>query len=209
MPTAYDKLIRVQITQPGMQNYNGYLRRHLFKDGKSVEEIPVRMALLLGASCTCVDEDGNVLNPNTYKFEQLGEVSAADFPSVAVVRQSDVDAAELAAVEEEAGPALSGEPMEDDDGGFVDDTVGFHEPGDEHEDPRVWSLSELEAIADANGISGLREVGDVLKVKGRSIGDLIQSILSSQTANPASDGDKFDGAKEISPSDSDGPDAKE
>lgn len=192
MPTAYDKLIRVQITQPGMQNYNGYLRRHMFKDGKSVEKIPVRMALLLGASCSCTDMKGNVLSPNTYKFEQIGEVSADDFPSVAVVRQSDVDAAELAAVEEEAGPALSGEPMEDDDGGFVDDTVGFSEPGEELDDPRVWSLAELEAIADSEGISGLREVGDILEVKGRSIGDLIQNILTKQMATPAPDSDKFE-----------------
>lgn len=190
MATAYDKLIRVTITQPGMQTYTGYLRRHLFKNGKSVEKIPVRMALLLGASCSCVDEKGNALNPNTYKFEQIGEVSAADFPSVISIRKSDVDAAEIAAVEEEAGPALSGEPMDEDDGGFIDDIVGFHEPGDEYEDPRVWSLAELEAIADAEGISGLREVGDILEVKGRSIGDLIQNILSKQISDPASDGGK-------------------
>ena len=195
-PTAYDKLIRVQITQPGMQGYNGYLRRHLFKDGRSVEAIPVRMALLLGASCSCEDEDGNALNPNTYKFEQSGEVSADDFPSVTSIRKSDVQAAEIAAVEEAAGPALSDEPMEEDDGGFVDDTVGFHNPGDEHLDPRVWTLTELEAIADAEGISGLREVGDILEVKGRSIGDLIQSILTKQSATPAPDSDGFDDAKE-------------
>ena len=196
MATAYDKLIRVQITQPGMQTYNGYLRRHMFKDGRSVEEIPVRMALLLGASCSCEDEDGNALNPNTYKFENVGEVSADDFPSVTSIRKSDAEAAELAAVEEEAGKALSDEPMEEDDGGFVDDTVGFSGPGDELDDPRVWTLSELEAIADAEGISGLREVGEIVEVKGRSIGDLIQNILSKQMSNPASDGDKFDSTEE-------------
>jgi len=196
MPTAYDKLISVQITQPGMQHYNGYLRRHMFKDGKSVEKIPVRMALLLGASCSCVDEKGNILSPNPYKFEQAGEVSADDFPSVRPVRQSDVDDAAMAAVEEEAGEALSGEPMEEDDGGFVDDAVGFHAPGEEHEDPRVWSLSELEAIADAEGISGLREVGDIVEVKGRSIGDLIQNILAKQMHTPSVDSDGFDDAAE-------------
>lgn len=196
MATAYDKLIRVQITQPGMQSYNGYLRRHMFKDGKSVEKIPVRMALLLGASCACEDEKGNALNPNTYKFEQVGEVSAADFPSVTSIRKSDAIAAEQAKIEEESGEALSAEPMEDDDGGFVDDKVSFHEPGDEHIDPRVWSLSELEAIADAEGISGLREVGDIVEVKGRSIEDLIQNILEKQTHEPAPDSDGFDADEE-------------
>ena len=101
----------------------------------------------------------------------------------------------MAEVEEEAGKALSDEPMEDVDG-FVDDTVGFHEPGEEHDDPRVWTLSELEAIADAEGISGLREVGEIVEVKGRSIGDLIQNILSKQMATPAPDSDGFESAEE-------------
>lgn len=190
MATAYDKLIKVKITQPGMQGYNGYLRRHLFKDGCSVEAIPVRMALLLGASCSVEDEDGNTLNPNTYVFDNgIGEVSADDFPSVIPIRKSDVDAAALAELEEESGAELSDEPMPD-----IDDTVAFSEPGDELDDPRVWSLAELEAIADAEGIGGLREVGDILKVKGRSIDDLIQSILKKQTGEPAEDGeDKPDG----------------
>ena len=182
MATAYDKLIKVQITQPGMQTYNGYLRRHLFKDGKSVEAIPVRMALLLGASCSVEGMDGNSLNPNTYVFDNgIGEVSAADFPSVRVIRQSDLDAAELKKLEEEEDVALSAEPMP------VDDVVGFTAPGDEFADPKVWSLAELEAIADAEGIGGLREVGDILKVKGRSIDDLIQSILKIQVGEPAED----------------------
>ena len=187
MATAYDKLIQVTITQPGMQNYTGYLRRHMFKDGKSTEKIPVRMALLLGASCSCVDDKGNQLNPNTYKFEQIGEVSADDFASVTLRTQADVEAEELAVVEEEAGPALSPEPMEDED--VVDDTIGFSAPGDELDDPRIWSLEELEAIADSGGISGLREVGDILEVKGRSIGDLIQTILAKQMETPAPDSD--------------------
>ena len=69
----------------------------------------------------------------------------------------------------------------------VDDVVGFTAPGDEFADPKVWSLAELEAIADAEGIGGLREVGDILKVKGRSIDDLIQSILKIQVGEPAED----------------------
>ncbi len=183
MATAYDKKIKVTITQPGMQGYNGYLRRHNFKDGKSVEAIPVRMALLLGASFSCEDEDGNALNPNTYRFDSIGEVSADDFPSVTSLRKSDIDAAKMEEMIEEGGPALSDEPMPEDE------VVGFSEPGDILDDPRVWSLAELEAIADSEGISGLREVGDILKVKGRSIDDLIQSILNKQTAEPADDSD--------------------
>ena len=159
----------------------------------SVEKIPVRMALLLGASCLCEDEKGVTLNPNTYKFDQIGEVSADDFPSVRVILKSDVDAAAIEEMIEEGGPALSDEPMPP-----VDDAVGFTEPGDEFADPKVWSLSELEAIADAEGISGLREVGEILDVKGRSIDDLIQTILKKQTGEPTEDSDSGDGISNVS-----------
>ena len=187
MATAYDKLIKVTITQPGMQGYNGYLRRHLFKDGKSVEAIPVRMALLLGASCLCEDEKGNQLNPNTYRFdapEGMGEVSADDFPSVVPIHKTDSDAIAISVMIEEGGPGLSDEPMP------VDDVVAFSEPGDVLDDPRVWSLAELEAIADAEGISGLREVGDILSVKGSSIDELVQTNLTKQSSEPSEDSDE-------------------
>ncbi len=191
MPTAYDKQINVTITQPGFAAYNGYLRRHLFKDGKSVGKIPVRMALLLGASCSVIDTDtGEQLNPNTYKFEQIGEVSADDFPSVTAIRKSDVINTEVAKVAEEAGAALDDGPMgspesdSESDSELVDDKVGFVAPGDEHEDPRIWSLAELEAIADADGITGLREIGGLIGVKNRSLDGLIQAILKAQVSEP-------------------------
>jgi len=184
MPTAYDKLISVQLTQPGFSTYTGFLRRHEFKDGKSVGKIPVRMALLLGASCSCIDADTKeVLSPNTYTFdadEGMGEVSAADFDSSPGRRVSDVEDERMAAIEEDYGAALSEDPMD----GSEDINVGFHEPGDDHEDPRVWSRQELEAIADDAGIGGLREVGDALDVKARGIDELMTAILSKQSSAP-------------------------
>lgn len=43
-----------------------------------------------------------------------------------------------------------------------------------------FTLEELEALADKNGIAGLREIGDTIGVKGTSIAGLIESILAKQ-----------------------------
>lgn len=43
----------------------------------------------------------------------------------------------------------------------------------------------LEAIADADGIKGVREIADLLGVKGNSIADLIGKVLAAQEAAPA------------------------
>jgi len=183
MSTVYDKQINVKLTQPGFSAYNGYLRKHQFIDGQSVGKIPVRMALLLGASCSCIDSDtGVALSPNTYVFESdgVGEVSASDFPSVVFSRQSDLDEAAANILVHEHADALSDSPAD----GPEDNDVGFHEPGAEHNDPRIWTRAELEAIADDDGIAGLREVGDILQVKGRSIEELMTAIMTKQISEP-------------------------
>jgi hypothetical protein len=47
-------------------------------------------------------------------------------------------------------------------------------------DVTIYSREQLEAIADQEGIHGLRKVGDVLNVKGVSIRTLIEDILKAQ-----------------------------
>lgn len=49
----------------------------------------------------------------------------------------------------------------------------------------LLTLSSLEKIADADGIVGLREIGDPLGVKGTSITKLIDGILATQAPTPA------------------------
>lgn len=48
-----------------------------------------------------------------------------------------------------------------------------------------YTAQELAAIADAKGIAGLREVGETLGVKGKSIKELIEGILKVAGAEPA------------------------
>lgn len=157
MPTAFDQTIRVKIVQPGMTGYNGYIRGTRFVDGISHEEMPIRDALRLAASCAVEDMNGNQLSPNTYVFEDADKISADDvMPKVEAI------------VEE----AIQPEPE--------DEVIDFYEPGEEHAEAKKWDLQALEAIADAEGISGLREIGEEFGVKERSIDGLIKEIMKAQ-----------------------------
>ena len=46
--------------------------------------------------------------------------------------------------------------------------------------PKVYSREELEAIADKDGIQGLRDIGNPLNVKATAIDKLIEMILLAQ-----------------------------
>lgn len=50
----------------------------------------------------------------------------------------------------------------------------------DEEDAREWSEEDLMALADDKGIKGLREIGDPMGAKGRSIPELIDSVLKVQ-----------------------------
>lgn len=45
---------------------------------------------------------------------------------------------------------------------------------------KVWTRGELEAIADKDGLNGLREIGQTLNVKANSIPKIIEAILKAQ-----------------------------
>lgn len=59
---------------------------------------------------------------------------------------------------------------------------------------RKYTLEELESIADKGGIAALREIGDKLGVKGRSIPEVISRIFEVS-------GQRVDGAEPITPED--------
>lgn len=169
MSTSFDKRIKVKITQPGMQTYTGYIRGTRFINGESVGDMPIRDALRLGASCQVSDMDGNIVSPNYHVFEDAATVTAADL--------APEKAPEPEVVEEVV------EEVADEE----DEVVEFYEPDEEHKPSKVWTVAELEAIADADGIGGLREIGDTLGVRDRSIDGLIREIMKAQSGSDLAD----------------------
>jgi hypothetical protein len=53
--------------------------------------------------------------------------------------------------------------------------------------PRIWTIEELNAIADEKGIEGVRDVAAPMGLKGRGIAELISAILEKQGNKPKVD----------------------
>lgn len=175
--SSFDRKIKVRITQPGMQTYTGYIRGTRFVDGESVDEMPIRHALLLGAACSLEDMEGRVVSPNYVEFVDAHEVTGlTNLPPRSQTVEEQHNAPEVQAEEESV-------PEEEDE------VVDFYDPNEEHADAKKWDLAALEAIADAEGISGLREIGDEFGVKERSIDGLIREIMKAQSGTDKLAGD--------------------
>lgn len=60
----------------------------------------------------------------------------------------------------------------------------FVETNEEIPSTTIYTKAELEALADKEGITGLREVADTMNIKGTSITGLINGILGSSNNAP-------------------------
>src|SRR6056300_1650233 len=131
--SSFDRMIKVRIVQAGMQTYTGYIRGTRFDNGVSVDPMPVRDALRLGAACAVQDMEGRVISPNYMEFEDASTITGMDVTppqSKTVVEQAQ----EAIRVAEETKAE--------------DEVVDFYDPNDEHAEPKKWTLEALEAIAD-------------------------------------------------------------
>jgi hypothetical protein len=162
------KKVTVKITAPMFAGYTGPLGGYLFKDGVSVDPIPLRNALRIGATIEAVDENDVQLSPSTYPVGvNLGAVEA-------VTQNLQTEAAVQAEYVPETSTAEAS-------------TIDITPERIVREDGTVvvtYSQAQLEAIADKRGINGLREIGDALGVKGRSMAELITNITVAQSGKP-------------------------
>jgi hypothetical protein len=165
------KLVPVEIKAEGWLGYTGPLGGFQFKDGKSVEPIPLRIALRIGATMEAYDISVDPplrLHPSTYAVDfRVSHVESRieALPTDAQVKNPPLPEVEPETTQDQT-PKISLEPTKIVMG---DGSVKV-----------VYSRAQLEAIADRSGISGLREIGDPLGVKGRSVGELIERIIEKQ-----------------------------
>jgi hypothetical protein len=186
--------MKVKVTEPGWAGYTGPLGMSEFVDGVSVDHISESEALRLGSimSIHVLDNAGNEVEQISPGIE-WNRVRAMSAPVVApvpteaeiaakIAAHAAAEADELAAtvgVEEaaklEAAATAAAAAAED-----------LTKPADEKktEAPKVWTREELEVIADAKGIAGLREVADPLNVKSNAIPSLIDKIIQAQSPEP-------------------------
>lgn len=162
---------RIKIVSGIFAGYTGAIGAGFeFVDGVSVDELPTLAAQIISAEgdAYVVDADGEfVLNDagNPYKV-MPGAMPFADSVSVPapLKRVSEVDGEE-----DDIETYL---PQKSD----LEFSGAGAEPTDE--EPTTYTREHLEAIADKAGLRGLREVGDKFDVKGKSIPELIELIMT-------------------------------
>lgn len=152
---------KIRLIGPLFEGYSGYLGPVLFEKGVSVEKVQRNQAIHIshGFSVEALNDDG----------EAVFRIHGGMIPATAnmfVVKDLPV-----AKVSEKA-PVV--EAKNETDG--ADDHTGS-EPVTE---TTKYTREELEAIADKSGLQGLRDIGDAIGVKAKSIPALIDKILSKQ-----------------------------
>lgn len=142
--------MKIRIDEVGYENYTGQLGMVDFVDGVSVNEVSQSELNRMAVVIRVV---------NVESEEQVGSL-------VDMQKNNDytfpVEEVLVNIPEPEQAPADSQAP--------ADDTAG----------KAIYSREQLEALADKEGIAGLREVAETFGVKGTSIVGLIQEILDAQ-----------------------------
>lgn len=155
--------MKVRLTQPGFENFTGPMGNTLFEDGLSTTEVSEREFNKLSAVMKVEREDGTTSAPVDVLLDNAN--TPAPMPEAAREAELESNAAALAAAGQSgddkpqtAAPSLS--------------TAAF------------YTREQLAAIADKDGIKGLRAIATPLGVKDNKIVDLIEGILKKNPAPP-------------------------
>jgi len=144
---------KLKITAPQWANYTGSLGVVHFTNGVSDEFVPdhIRRRLSIGMEMIEIDVDGNESrNSAAYKLLSTNTIHAP--VNAPLSRQTETEKArEDLSIAMESG-----------------------------KQPTFYTRENLEAIADKEGIKGLREAAEIWDVKHRSIPALIDMILAAQ-----------------------------
>lgn len=161
---------RIKVVKGIFAGYTGVLGMgRQFVNGASVEELPTLEAQMIAAEGTTyvIDQDGNFVKDEQGR-PYLVTPGAMPFPDtlgvsfISKVQEKDVEAKPVQKTEEPQTASVVDEHKE------------------QPEESANYTREELEAIADRAGLRGLREIGESLGVKGKSIPELIEKILNKQ-----------------------------
>lgn len=177
--------MKIKITEPGWAGFSDMLGTTQFENGVSVDSVSAQEALRLGAILRIeeVNENGDSMGQVGATVEMVHNRFVPAEIEAPILRGEDE---QPAAVEETPEPV---EIEGDAPSGEVDalEANGLETQAPDSQDTpaasvKVWTREELEAIADAEGIKGLREVGTPMGAKNTSISKLIDEILAVQAA---------------------------
>ncbi len=152
----------VKIVQKGWENFSGQLGTANFVKGVSAHPLDVVTIDRIAVDLQIVDADSKELLGVQHRMiaSQCVRLNSLD----TLKRASEVEPAP------EPAPAPVEEPKPAEE--------SPHRP-----DALKWTEESLMAIADDQGIKGLRAVGDPMGAKGRAIPELIDNILKAQSGD--------------------------
>lgn len=147
--------MKLRLTAPGFEEYNGQMGVIMFENGLSTTDVlpvdAIRIAGVMGAEW----EDGSAAN--------VGQMylNAMDTPAPALQEQRGKS--------EEVRESAHAQRHEKAE---VKDVIVTAQPA-------LYTREQLAAIADKDGIAGLRDIGAEFGVKGNSINGLIDGIMKA------------------------------
>lgn len=172
-------LIRVRLTADAYRHFNGELAAGTrFEKGVSVDRVHPRIAHRIGASLHAVDDDtGEQLGPAAQMLKMRGLYA----PVAAPIETADmVYARQRAEAEAEAARQKSEEQLEAERVAAEVEALATARAKAEAETPQVFTKLELEQLGGDKGIGALRDIGEPIGAKGRSVNEMIVSILRQQ-----------------------------
>lgn len=149
--------MKLKLTQAGFETYTGQMGVVMFKDGVSESDVLPIDAIRISAAIGAEWEDGTAAN--------VGEMYLNNMHSPAFVGGNDINNLSMPVEGSENGVKPAKAPE-----------------GTEVVASETYTEDSLAAIADKEGIAGLRTIADTLSVKGTSIVGLISSIMKAQAA---------------------------
>lgn len=184
--------MRVRITQPGWETYTGQMGVVDFVDGLSVGDVDRMNALRFSAVMSCEGENGETLSLTQEildkgdspapvvtplmtgeEEEAAAQVKAATDAKLAILQAAVVAMQSAAAIATRGAADVPHVEVKVATESSVA-TLTVEAPK-----PLELTQAQLEAVADADGIRGLREVTDRFDIKGNSIAGLIADMVKA------------------------------
>jgi hypothetical protein len=149
--------MKIRLTQPGYESFTGQMGTVFFENGLSTTDVRPNDAVRMAAQFLCEWEDGSTASV----AQSILDHSHATVHTIGVAQNAD----QALSAETAYAARLAGAELQPD---------GTEAPA------HRYTEDELAAVADKDGIKGLRAIADPLGIKGNAIAELIRAILARQ-----------------------------
>lgn len=160
--------MKIKLTQPGFETYSGQMGVLFFENGLTTADVKSNDAWRLAAQFLCEWEDGSSVSVAQSILDHANTSTNDLLPELTADQALAQEAQAFSQVYGDSNPTL-----------VIADTAVAP---DAFVEGKIYTEEELGAVADENGIAGMRAIADTMGIKGNSIAGLIADILAKQAA---------------------------